>query len=186
MNDHPQCSLLEFAALPTAVSCARLHAKHVLREWGLAALSDDVEIIVSELVTNSLKATEALERSASRRGADVPCIELQLHTDAEGRILVQVWDSNPQPPALQIPDTDELQDLQESGRGLFLVEMLSQCWGYYPTPTADPAELFALQQPLSLIPSAKPRSLRAMGKAVWAVVEASRGSRGTAGRPRQG
>jgi len=30
----PLCSYLELGALPTAVPCARLHARHVLREWG--------------------------------------------------------------------------------------------------------------------------------------------------------
>jgi hypothetical protein len=29
-------SALEFAPLPTAVSCARLHAVHVLHEWDYA------------------------------------------------------------------------------------------------------------------------------------------------------
>jgi len=177
MSDCPQRSLLELAALPTAVSCARLHAKHILREWGLAALTDDVELIVSELVTNSLKATEAMERNAASRRADVPCIELYLYSNSEGWLLVQVWDGNPQPPALQVPDADEVQDLQESGRGLFLVEMLSQRWGYYPTPMADQmadqAELFTLQQYMSLTPPVKPRSSRMTGKAVWAVIESS-------------
>ena len=41
-------SALEFAPLPTAVPCARLHAIHVLREWGLRDLADDAQMIVSE------------------------------------------------------------------------------------------------------------------------------------------
>ena len=35
---------LELGALPTAVSCARLHVKHVLREWQQETLADTVEL----------------------------------------------------------------------------------------------------------------------------------------------
>ena len=41
-------SALEFAPLPTAVSCARLHAVHVLHEWGLRRLAEDAALIVSD------------------------------------------------------------------------------------------------------------------------------------------
>jgi hypothetical protein len=34
-------SYLELAPLPGAVPCSRLHAVHVLHEWGLRALADD-------------------------------------------------------------------------------------------------------------------------------------------------
>src|SRR6266568_619809 len=36
-------SRLELGPLPGAVPCARLHAKHISREWGLAHLADDTE-----------------------------------------------------------------------------------------------------------------------------------------------
>jgi anti-sigma regulatory factor (Ser/Thr protein kinase) len=49
---------LELASLPSAVACARLHAKAVALEWGLPALAESVELIVSELVTNSIRAAE--------------------------------------------------------------------------------------------------------------------------------
>src|SRR5579875_2921158 len=102
MNYCPQRSLLELAALPTAVSCARLHTKHVLWEWGLEALTDDVELIVSELATNSLRAVETLKRQAvASWGADAPCLELRLYTDGGGEVFVEVWDPNPRPPMLQ-------------------------------------------------------------------------------------
>jgi hypothetical protein len=55
----PLRSYLELRALPTAVPCARLHARHVLREWGLNGLAPDSELLVSAL--------EAL--SSARRGA---------------------------------------------------------------------------------------------------------------------
>jgi hypothetical protein len=54
MNDWPLHRFLELAALPTAVPCARLHAKHVLWEWGLADLADNVELIVSDSLNLSI------------------------------------------------------------------------------------------------------------------------------------
>ena len=51
----PLSSNLELGVLSGSVLCARLHAHHVLREWSLAALSDAVELVVSELVGNAIK-----------------------------------------------------------------------------------------------------------------------------------
>ena len=45
----PLRSYLELGALPTAVPCARLHARHLLWEWGLNGLAADTELLVSEL-----------------------------------------------------------------------------------------------------------------------------------------
>ena len=53
----PLLSYLELGALPTAVPCARLHARHVLWEGGLNGLAPDSELLVSELVTNAVNAT---------------------------------------------------------------------------------------------------------------------------------
>jgi hypothetical protein len=50
---------LELGALPTAVPCARLHVKHVLREWQMPRLADPVELVVAELVTNAMQASAA-------------------------------------------------------------------------------------------------------------------------------
>jgi anti-sigma regulatory factor (Ser/Thr protein kinase) len=120
----PLCSYLELGALPSAVPCARLHARHVLWEWGLNELASDSELLVSELVTNAVQATA---------GRDQAAIRLRLWGD-NARVLIEVWDADPQPPAPKdlgehgIPDSEE-----EGGRGLFLVAMLSQRWGWVPT-----------------------------------------------------
>src|SRR5437879_99421 len=53
-------SKLELGPLPSAVPCARLHAKHIFREWDLAHITEDAELIVSELMTNALKAARSL------------------------------------------------------------------------------------------------------------------------------
>jgi hypothetical protein len=56
-NAWPLRSSLELGALPTAVPCARLHARHLVWEWGLDGLAESTELLVSELVTNAVKAT---------------------------------------------------------------------------------------------------------------------------------
>ena len=55
-------SELVFGALPGAVPCARLHARLVLFEWGQGGLADSVELVVSELMTNALRAAAPTSR----------------------------------------------------------------------------------------------------------------------------
>jgi anti-sigma regulatory factor (Ser/Thr protein kinase) len=111
-------STLALGALPSAVPCARLHAKHVLWEWGLDHLAESVELIVSELVTNSLKATNALP------GPIVPPIRLRLSSDRT-RVLIEVWDGN-----AQAPTPSSASETADGGRGLLLVDSLSSQWGW--------------------------------------------------------
>ncbi len=98
-----------------------MHAKAVMQEWGLPALAEDVELIVSELVTNSIRA------AGRSRGGELTdaVVRLWLSCDLH-RILISVWDGNGQMPVRQDAGPDE-----ESGRGLMLVEHLSSEWGTY-------------------------------------------------------
>lgn len=50
-------SVLAIGAMPTATPCARLNARNIAREWGLHNLADTIELVVSELVTNAVKAS---------------------------------------------------------------------------------------------------------------------------------
>jgi anti-sigma regulatory factor (Ser/Thr protein kinase) len=124
----PLRSSLELGALPTAVPCARLHAKHLAWEWGLTGMTDTIELMVSELTTNSVQAM------AEHDGQ--PAIRLRLLTD-NTRVRIEVWDSDPRPPAPGDPAADGMPDLDaESGRGLSLVSALSARWNW--TPTREP------------------------------------------------
>ena len=98
-----------------------MHAKVVALEWGLPALAEKIELIVSELVTNSVRAAEC------SRGSDltVAVVRLWLSSDLH-YVLIRVWDGNMQMPVRQDAELDE-----ESGRGLMLVEHLSSEWGAY-------------------------------------------------------
>ena len=121
----PLRSYLELGALPTAVPCARLHAKHLVWEWGLNGLADSTELLVSELVTNAVKTMAGRE--------DQTALRLRLSSD-NARVLIEVWDADPQPPAPKDLSEDGTPAPQEEGgRGLFLVAALSTRWDWYLT-----------------------------------------------------
>ncbi len=113
----PLQSFLELGALPSAVACARWHAKLVLREWGLAAFGERAELLVSEIATNAVKA--------SRSPDWIFPIRLWLRSDGT-QVMILVWDISPQP-----PQRVEVGDDAEGGRGLLLVETLSEKSGWY-------------------------------------------------------
>jgi len=113
----PLHSFLEFGALPGAVPCARLHARQLLWEWGLAALTDSTELVVSELITNAIQASRATGQAAP--------VRLWLLSD-KAQVLVLVWDANPHSPVRA-----DVNDETENGRGLLLVDAISERWGWY-------------------------------------------------------
>jgi anti-sigma regulatory factor (Ser/Thr protein kinase) len=118
-------NVLAIAALPTATPCARLHAHNVAYEWDLGELSDTIELIVSELVTNAVKASMDQDRRP-RYTADtgLACIHLRLSTDRLAA-LIEVWDHNFRLPEPARPDLDD-----EHGRGLVMVDALAEQWGW--------------------------------------------------------
>lgn len=123
----PFHSYLELGALPSAVPCARLHARQILWEWGAQTLADSAELVVSELVTNGLHASEGLtgSRYTGCWTPGVPPLRLWLHGDGR-RAVIQVWDGNDKLPFRQVAGV-----AAESGRGLLLVEAVSTTWGSY-------------------------------------------------------
>jgi anti-sigma regulatory factor (Ser/Thr protein kinase) len=123
----PLRSNLELAPLPSAVPSARAHTRLLLAEWGLPSFSDDVELVVSELVTNGVRASVRLAESwfAGRRIPGRPPVRLWLGSDRR-QVLVQVWDGNHQPPVRR-----EANPEADGGRGLLLVESLSLHWSSY-------------------------------------------------------
>jgi anti-sigma regulatory factor (Ser/Thr protein kinase) len=137
----PLRSFLELGALPSAVPCARLHSRLVLAEWGLKAQAETAELLVSELVTNGVQASEGMIgcRYQGRWKPGVPPVRIWLCSDGQS-VLVQVWDGNDRRPERNDVDLEAV-----GGRGLLLVEALSAEWGTY-TPE------------------------RSTGKVVWALV----------------
>jgi anti-sigma regulatory factor (Ser/Thr protein kinase) len=119
----PLQDFLELGALVSAVPCARLHTRQVLREWGLGHLGDSAELLVTELIANAVKASREMTRACA--------VRIWLLSDS-AQLLIVVWDASPQPPVL-MDATGEA----EHGRGLMLVEAVSQQWGWSSCPDGD-------------------------------------------------
>ena len=130
---------LELGALRGAVPCARLHARHVLWEWGLSDLDEAVELVVSELVTNAIQASAGLSREVpgyDEESQGLPCVWLWLASDGR-QLVVEVGDSSPRTPIQAETETEH--DV-EGGRGLLLVETVSRRWGYYYPAEEDDSQ----------------------------------------------
>lgn len=113
----PLLAFLNLGAVLTAPACARAWTREILWEWRLTHLADTAELVVSEMITNSVNASQAL---------DSPVVRLILALDRSG-LAVLVRDDHPGAPRRGHPgETDE------SGRGLLLVETLSTRFGWYP------------------------------------------------------
>ncbi|MFG3323649.1 ATP-binding protein [Streptomyces sp. NPDC048171] len=97
------------------VGTMRRIAAAKLRYCGLEAMTDDVMLIVSELLTNALQHSGATEISL-------------IITVADGALRVRVRDGMPTPAAPQRPGLTA-----ESGRGLLLVDAVAKenggTWG---------------------------------------------------------
>ena len=128
----PLQTSLVLGALPTAVACARLHARNVMCEWNLPSVADSIELVVSELVTNAVRASTGSDgRPKYDADAGLPRVRLRLWSDRT-RILIEVWDQDP-----RIPVTKAAGPGDESGRGLMLVEALCERWGCDTSPSRD-------------------------------------------------
>jgi len=158
MQEWPLRSYLELRALPACVRSARLHATNTLREWRIKLLTDTVELLVSEIITNAVRASantwnrqrEAGLLQAGQSGGGqskasplqrAPWIRFWLTSDRRS-VLIQVWDGDRHHPALQHAGLDA-----EAGRGLQLVETLSAGWGCYVPDAQDGKIVWAVCAP---------------------------------------
>ena len=129
---------LRLCALPSAPFWARQYTRLFLAHC--TGISGDTietaQLIVSELVTNAARA------SASTLGI----IGLSLRP-IKNKLVIEVRDQSAEPPALAPADRDA-----ESGRGLMLVDALSEEWGYSAEPHG---KVVYATLPLTLCPTAE-------------------------------
>ncbi|MDN0197853.1 ATP-binding protein [Streptomyces sp. S.PNR 29] len=105
---------------------ARAFTRDTLRGWSLDHRSDDALLVITELASNAV--THAMP-SAAAGGTEVG---LGLALDP-GHLTLSVCDSDDNPPVYPPPDGA---DLDEHGRGLCIVDALSEEWGWTPRPPA--------------------------------------------------
>jgi anti-sigma regulatory factor (Ser/Thr protein kinase) len=115
----PLRNSIPLGALEGAVPSARAHVRQLLWEWHRNELGQDVGLVVSELVSNAVRA------SAQLRPVVAPML-VWLGSDAHD-LLAAVADASPQPPVRLNPDL-----IAERGRGLALIEAFSNRWGWHP------------------------------------------------------
>jgi anti-sigma regulatory factor (Ser/Thr protein kinase) len=123
VKDYPKDGEYRRALLPSAVACARLHARNVMYEWSLPSVAGSVELVVSELVTNAVRASTGLD-GRPRYDAETSLLRVSLRLASDrAHVLIEVWDQDPRMPAAKAAGPDD-----ESGRGLILVEVLCERW----------------------------------------------------------
>jgi anti-sigma regulatory factor (Ser/Thr protein kinase) len=105
------------------VFAARRFVRKALSDWRIEQRADEVLVCVSELATNAITHGVPPGRGFS--------LHLWLTTDAVLRL--EVHDSGDGRPRLR-----DLDEGGETGRGLWLVEALSDCWG---VGTRDPGKV---------------------------------------------
>ncbi|TQJ89734.1 anti-sigma regulatory factor (Ser/Thr protein kinase) [Streptomyces sp. SLBN-31] len=110
------CAEWSFPAQPGAVRTARHAVRGQLHSWALDTLGDLTALLVSELVTNSLRHATGPIGVRLVRPAGLP-----------GVLLVEVSDPLPDPPRERAAHPED-----ESGRGLQLVAHSSRRWGTRP------------------------------------------------------
>ncbi|GAB2445495.1 ATP-binding protein [Streptosporangium sandarakinum] len=160
---------LELSLFPTSPYYARVHVQRVLEGWGRDDLVETAQLIVSELVSNAIKAHLAPIAGADLETAAPPPpdhVWLDLyrpgdpeHTEAPGGtgstesarhagdlVVLRVWDAAGRtPPVLRDPGPDD-----EGGRGLCLVDLLARSWGHYRLATGGKVVWCTLTAPLML------------------------------------
>ncbi|MBQ0986549.1 ATP-binding protein [Streptomyces sp. F63] len=102
---------------PSAVAFARDRVITQIRAWGVRlgeGQQDAVRLVTSELITNAVVHAGGF-------------ITVGLHL-SEGRLLLVVYDGNPEPPKRLTTTEDD-----EGGRGLALVGLLAARHGWEPT-----------------------------------------------------
>jgi anti-sigma regulatory factor (Ser/Thr protein kinase) len=107
----------EFAAERASVRGARLFVRGRLREHGLAEIEDDAQLVVSELATNAVTH------------ARTP-FTVTVHRDGS-RVILTVQDGTP-----EYPPVVKVEAMGTHGRGLTIVDALSQAWGSQNGPGA--------------------------------------------------
>ncbi|MFG3101078.1 SpoIIE family protein phosphatase [Streptomyces sp. NPDC048182] len=98
---------------PEALTEARHMIRAAVRTWGDEERGDEIELVADELITNALMHTE---------GSAI--VTLRVLEGADRRLRVEVEDSSS-----ALPRRREAGEAGVSGRGLFLVEALTDLWG---------------------------------------------------------
>ena len=123
---------VRLATGPAAPAEARRRVRDAIRSWQVPVDLDAALLLTSELVTNAIR-----HEAGQEAGQGAQAVMLAI-TSSRGRLRVDVHDTS-----CSLPAVAEVPADAETGRGLLLVETLSEEWGFYRTP-AGKAVYFTL------------------------------------------
>jgi len=123
---------VRLATGPAAPAEARRRIRDAIRSWQVPVDLDAALLLTSELVTNAIR-----HEAGQEAGQGAQAVMLAI-ASSRGRLRVDVHDTSRSLPAVAEVPADA-----ETGRGLLLVETLSDEWGFYRTP-AGKAVYFTL------------------------------------------
>lgn len=109
-------NVLRLSHQPEAVRVARRRVRSELAEFSLPeAVLDDVEVVVSELLSNAVRYARPIAGGVLLVGWRLDTAEVQVRvTDGGSGRRVELRETSP---------------MSDSGRGLHIVERLSHAWG---------------------------------------------------------
>lgn len=130
---------MELQALPSRIRQVRRIVSAQLRYWQLDPLIDQAALGVTELLTN-------VHRHAQ---PDKMCtVDIELLLD---RLTVSVHDHDP-----RLPTIKEADPLDVCGRGLALIDAVSESWGVRAEGDAGKVIWFTLPAPSAAVPPRNP------------------------------
>ena len=120
---------VRLATGPAAAAEARRRVRAAIQSWQVPVDPDTAILLTSELVTNAVR---------HEAGQAV----MLVVTCARGQLRVDVHDTSPSWPTVADVPADA-----QTGRGLLLVETLSDEWGFYRTPAGKAVYFMLAFQP---------------------------------------
>jgi hypothetical protein len=159
---------IDFAALPSAVSCTRLFVASTLERWGARFIEADAELLAVELVRHSVRACGVMDEDVRLSELDhLNVIHVRL-LGFERTIGIEVWDNADQP--ARRPRHDQEGELH----GLGLVDARAKNWGSSVAPRGRVvwAELDVYERTAAGLPQRAPRpSTRPKNETGWPMPE---------------
>src|SRR6266702_780907 len=119
--DSPSAVVCSLSRGPQSARAARRLTRNTLRDWGLSFLAEDAETIVGEFVANAVTHASSLDLTR-KKAAESLGLRLLRRT---GAVICAVLDPSDAAPVLKAPAS-----VEECGRGLQMVDALSDVWGW--------------------------------------------------------